>query len=265
MPGASYIVSNMSAISARSSSVDLLDGEEIWRRRGSGTSTMGRWPWGGYLVFRCSGSSNRHCVRGALKTWGAWRGAPGRAYLRRDSRAHRPPESVRQLRGANGEFLQPLGDIMRRGLALQSRVMASTTSSMPAAATRPTSVSCQGPRPHAFECDNRRRASDSGRGTAASGRAPQIGDLLDDAQQAVVAARVGADPAGVAVSRLPQAEQVDNRAATSCSAANSGSSALSRFFIKCSTARRAERGPRPGNRASACDKASIWVDAMPPR
>ena len=41
MPGASYIVSNMSAISARSSSSTFSTGEEILRRRGSGTSMIG--------------------------------------------------------------------------------------------------------------------------------------------------------------------------------------------------------------------------------
>src|SRR5205085_12049489 len=34
------------------------------------------------------------------------------------------------------------------------------------------------------------------------------------------------------------------------------------FFIRCSTARRAERGPRPGSRASAWVSASISCDAI---
>ena len=42
MPGASYIVSNMSAISARRSSSTFSTGVETVLRRGSGTSTIGR-------------------------------------------------------------------------------------------------------------------------------------------------------------------------------------------------------------------------------
>ena len=37
---------------------------------------------------------------------------------------------------------------------------------------------------------------------------------------------------------------------------------LSRFFIRCSTARRADRGPSPGRRASCWTSASISVEAM---
>jgi len=40
-------------------------------------------------------------------------------------------------------------------------------------------------------------------------------------------------------------------------AESKGSSAVCRFFIRCSTARRADRGPNPGNRASAWLNASI--------
>src|SRR4051794_39481335 len=42
MPGAAYIVSNMLPTSARTSASTFSTGEEICRRRGSGTSTMGR-------------------------------------------------------------------------------------------------------------------------------------------------------------------------------------------------------------------------------
>ena len=59
------------------------------------------------------------------------------------------------------------------------------------------------------------------------------------------------------MSTLPQVEQVDSVSETRCSAASSGSSDVSRFFIRCSTARRAERGPSPGSRASALRSASI--------
>ena len=87
--------------------------------------------------------------------------------------------------------------------------------------------------------------------------------LLFAAAFVLVAARVAANAARVVVSTLPQTEQVDRVSATACSAASNGSSAASRFFIRCSTARRAERGPRPGSRASAWVSASIWCDAMP--
>ena len=81
---------------------------------------------------------------------------------------------------------------------------------------------------------------------------PKIGDLLDHAQRLLVAARIAADAHGSEVSTLPQTEQVDELVGDVPGArASSGSSAVSRFFIRCSTARRAERGPSPGRRASA--------------
>ena len=42
----------------------------------------------------------------------------------------------------------------------------------------------------------------------------------------------------------------------------SAGSAVSRFLTRCSTARRAERGPSPGSRASADASVSISCDAM---
>ena len=69
-------------------------------------------------------------------------------------------------------------------------------------------------------------------------------------------------PQGSVVSTLPQVAQTERFSFTFSSARSSGVSAASRFFIRCSTARRAERGPSPGSRASAWVSASISCDAM---
>ncbi len=85
---------------------------------------------------------------------------------------------------------------------------------------------------------------------------PEIGDLLHHAEQ--VSSRRGSaqTPHGSDVSTLPQIEQVESRSFTRSSARSSGASAASRFLSRWSTARRAERGPSPGSRASA------WVSAL---
>src|SRR3546814_18703451 len=69
-------------------------------------------------------------------------------------------------------------------------------------------------------------------------------------------------PQGSVVSTLPQMEQTVSRSFTLSSARRSGTIAVSRFFMRCSTARRAERGPRPGSRASAWVRVSISVVAV---
>src|SRR5207244_12045812 len=51
--------------------------------------------------------------------------------------------------------------------------------------------------------------------------------------------------------------QVASFSLTASSARSSGPNALSRFLSRCSTARRAERGPSPGSRASAWVSVSI--------
>ena len=67
---------------------------------------------------------------------------------------------------------------------------------------------------------------------------------------------------GSIVSTLPQTEQMASASATRSSALSKGVSAASRFLSRCSTARRAERGPSPGSRASAWVSASISWEAM---
>jgi hypothetical protein len=62
---------------------------------------------------------------------------------------------------------------------------------------------------------------------------------------------------GSDVSTFPQTEQVESLSATFWSETSSGWSAVSRFFIRYSTARRADRGPSPGSRARAWDSVSI--------
>src|SRR3954468_11179061 len=62
---------------------------------------------------------------------------------------------------------------------------------------------------------------------------------------------------GFCVSILPQALQTSILSIATCSALDSGVISASRFLIRCSAARRAERGPRPGSRASNWIRRSI--------
>src|SRR4029077_9313193 len=62
---------------------------------------------------------------------------------------------------------------------------------------------------------------------------------------------------GFWVSILPQVLQTWIFSIATCSAADSGVISASRFLIRCSAARRAERGPSPGNRANSWIRRSI--------
>src|SRR5262249_30220542 len=62
---------------------------------------------------------------------------------------------------------------------------------------------------------------------------------------------------GFCVSILPQVLQTWIFSIATCSAEVSGLINASRFLIRCSAARRAERGPRPGSRASSWIRRSI--------
>src|SRR4029077_17672974 len=62
---------------------------------------------------------------------------------------------------------------------------------------------------------------------------------------------------GFWVSILPQVLQTWILSIATCSADVSGVIKASRFLIRCSAARRAERGPRPGTRASSWIRRSI--------
>src|ERR1700738_3063635 len=62
---------------------------------------------------------------------------------------------------------------------------------------------------------------------------------------------------GVWVSILPQILQTGILSIATCSALVSGVISASRFLIRCSAARRAERGPSPGSRASSWIRRSI--------
>src|ERR1700712_2795877 len=62
---------------------------------------------------------------------------------------------------------------------------------------------------------------------------------------------------GFWVSILPQVLQTTILSIATCSAFVSGVISASRFLIRCSAARRAERGPRPGSRASNWIRRSI--------
>src|SRR5580698_7971344 len=62
---------------------------------------------------------------------------------------------------------------------------------------------------------------------------------------------------GFWVSILPQVLQTWILSIATCSAEESGVIKASRFLIKCSAARRAERGPSPGSRAKSWIRRSI--------
>src|ERR1700680_957828 len=62
---------------------------------------------------------------------------------------------------------------------------------------------------------------------------------------------------GLWVSILPQVPQTTILSIATCSAPASGVISASRFLIRCSAARRAERGPSPGSRAKSWIRRSI--------
>src|SRR5271168_734123 len=62
---------------------------------------------------------------------------------------------------------------------------------------------------------------------------------------------------GFWVSILPQVLQTWILSIATCNAADSGVISASRFLIRCSAARRAERGPSPGSRANSWIRRSI--------
>src|SRR5258708_20524006 len=62
---------------------------------------------------------------------------------------------------------------------------------------------------------------------------------------------------GFWVSIFPQVLQTWILSIATCNAAESGVISASRFLIRCSAARRAERGPSPGSRASSWIRRSI--------
>src|SRR3954467_4870556 len=62
---------------------------------------------------------------------------------------------------------------------------------------------------------------------------------------------------GFWVSILPQVLHTSILSIATCSALDSGVISASRFLIRCSAARRAERGPKPGSRASNWMRRSI--------
>src|SRR5215510_15975975 len=67
---------------------------------------------------------------------------------------------------------------------------------------------------------------------------------------------------GFCVSILPQVLQTWIFSIATCSAEVSGVISASRFLIRCSAARRAERGPSPGSRASSWIRRSISGPAI---
>src|SRR5262249_47928967 len=70
---------------------------------------------------------------------------------------------------------------------------------------------------------------------------------------------------GFWVSIFPQTRQISIFSSAVCIAAASGAMICSRFLIRNSAARRAERAPRPGTRASSAISRSISAPAAPVR
>src|SRR3546814_802105 len=112
IPGASYIVSNMSAISVLSSASNFSTGLEMTRSRGSGVSMMGRMAMACRYELECPTSTHR---------------PPRPQRLRQrplveiiQLAAH--GQTMRELRQPYRITLEPLGEIMCGRLPLQRRV-----------------------------------------------------------------------------------------------------------------------------------------------
>ena len=86
---------------------------------------------------------------------------------------------------------------------------------------------------------------------------PQIGDIGDNDDGRLSRRGSVQTVQGFCVSMLPQVLQTCTLSIATCSAGDSGDISASRFLIRCSAARRAERGPSPGNRASSWISRSI--------
>src|SRR4029079_6498261 len=69
---------------------------------------------------------------------------------------------------------------------------------------------------------------------------------------------------GFCVSMLPQVLQTSTLSSATWRAPDSGIISASRFLIRCSAERRAERGPRPGSRARSWTSRSISGPATAP-
>ena len=115
MPGAAYIVSNMSATSARISSSTASTGVEICRRRGSGNfDDRKQWPWREFSRFTAR-RGVQAIGRRARKRLGQ------RAFVEIVELAA-DRQAVGELGEADREMLEPLGEVMGGGLALERRV-----------------------------------------------------------------------------------------------------------------------------------------------
>jgi hypothetical protein len=94
---------------------------------------------------------------------------------------------------------------------------------------------------------------------------PEVGHFLDYAEQARVAARIGADGAGI--DRIDIAADAAHRQALVDLLESAQQRRHDRFPLLQQMQHRAPggAGPSPGKRASACVSASISGDAMPGR
>ena len=194
MPGAAYIVSNMSAISARISSFTSSTGVEICRRRGSGTSRIGK-----------QGHGRRNRTRNQAGRFVQAGPRPPRAQ-RLGERAFveivelaADRQAVGELGEADREALEPLGEIMGGGLALERRVHREhdlVDAAGGDSGDQPVDAEILGP----DALQRRKPAAEHVEAAREQPRAverPEVRDLLDHAEQARVAARVGADAAGI--------------------------------------------------------------------
>ena len=173
--------------------------------------------------------------------------APGQACPRRDSRARRRPAGRGRAGSGGREIFEPLGEVMGGGLAFERGVHRQHDLVDPARGDPPDQLSMprsSGRTPSSADSRPPSTWIAAGEQPGAVER-PQIGDLLDHAQQ--LASRRGSVQMrrGRWCRHCRRSSRSTAVRDTFCSAASSGSSAASRFFIKCSTARRAERGPSP--------------------
>ena len=173
-------------------------------------------------------------------------------------------QAVGELGDPDREGLEPLGEVMGGGLALERRVHRQhhlVDAAGGDARDEPVDAEILGPHPLERRKPSAQHVEPAGEQPRAVER-PEVGDFLDDAEQPVSRRGSAQTVQGSDVSTLPQTEQTASVSLTRSSARSSGVSAASRFLSRCSTARRAERGPRPGRRASAWVRTSISWEAM---
>ena len=160
---------------------------------------------------------------------------------------------ARQLDPAAGEAV---GKVMRGGLALdggvqrQDQFLAGFD-----AGDEPVDRQILGTDPVERRQGSAEHVIPAAKGAGALER-PEIGQILDDADRGTVAPRVAADGARLDGVEIAADRTRPDRLGRLANAAANGVIRLSRRLIRCNAARRAERGPSPGNFASSWIRVS---------